>query len=84
MNLNDTPSAGPLLASDLHRITVMCLPCNGDCVQGCCKATYRQAAEACTELGHEDDPYDGTAVIRGLFSALAITAILAAVVVALV
>jgi hypothetical protein len=80
VNLNDTPSAGPLVAADMHRVTVMHA---GLDYQGR-HQTRPMPAEACTELGHEDDPYDGTAVIRGLFSALAITAILAAVVVALV
>lgn len=79
-NLNDTPSAGPLTAADLHRVTLLPTGCD---MQGR-YATRPMPAEACTEIGAEPDPYDGTAVIRGLMSAAGITAILAAVVVALI
>ncbi len=71
---------GPLLASDLHRVTLVCPPCTGLCNQG--RDCHPQAAEACTEIG-ADDPYDGTQVFRGLASAIAITAILAGLVLAL-
>ena len=80
-NLN-TPQIvrGPLLAHELHRVTVVCPPCTGDCNQGR-QCAANTPAECCTELGADD--YDGTAVFRGLFSAVAITAILAGVVLAL-
>ena len=81
MNLN-TPQIvrGPLLAHEMHRVTVVCPPCTGDCNQGR-QCAANTPAEACTELGADD--YDCTAVFRGMFSAVAITAILAGVVVAL-
>jgi hypothetical protein len=37
-------------------------------------------AEACTDIGAESDPYDDTALIRGLMSAIGITAVIAAIV----
>jgi hypothetical protein len=79
MNLN-TPQIvrGPLLASEMHRVTLVCPPCTGECNQG--RDCHPQAAEACTELGCDPDPYDGTGVIRGLFSAIGITAVIAAIV----
>ena len=65
MNLNDTPTAGPLTAADLdearaystgriyrlHRVTV-CPPCHGECNQGrMCNA------ESCApEGGEHHDP----------------------------
>ena len=80
VNLQDTPSAGPLVAADMHRVTVM--PAGLD-YQGR-QQTRPIPAEACTEIGADGrDDYDGTAVFRGLFSAVAITAILAGVVMAL-
>ncbi len=74
-------STGPLVAADLHRVTLVCPPCTGLCNQG--RDCHPQAAEACTEIGADPDPYDGTQVFRGLFSAVAITAILAGLVLAL-
>jgi hypothetical protein len=59
---------GPLLASEMHRVTV---------IDG-----QPQAAECCTDIGVDD--YDGTGVFRGLASAILITAICAAVVLALI
>jgi hypothetical protein len=74
---------GPLLAHEMHRVTVVCPPCTGDCRQGR-QCAANTPAEACTEIGADSwDDYDGTAVFRGLFSAVAITAILAGVVMAL-
>ena len=75
---------GPLLASDLHRVTIIGRDsCTGDCETHAGCRCFIQAAEACTEIGADPDPYDGTAVIRGLMSAIGITALLACVVLAL-
>ena len=83
MNLN-TPAIirGPLLAHELHRVTVVCPPCTGDCNQGR-QCAANTPAECCTELGADPDPYDGTALVRGLFSAIGITSVIAAVVMVL-
>jgi hypothetical protein len=88
-NLN-TPSItrGPLLAHEMHRVTVM--PAGLD-QQGrhytrewpdTIPTDYGDLhpAEACTDVGIDPDPYEGTHVIRGLLSAIAITAICAAVI----
>ena len=85
MNLN-TPQIvrGPLLASDLHRVTIIGRDtCSGTCETHAGCNCHPIAAECCTEIGADPDPYDGTAVIRGLFSAIGITALLACVVLAL-
>lgn len=74
---------GPLLAHELHRVTVVCPPCTGDCNQGR-QCAANTPAECCTEIGCDPDPYDGTQVFRGLASAIAITAILAGAVMALI
>ena len=73
---------GPLLAHELHRVTLVCPPCTGDCNQGR-QCAANTPAEACTDIGCDPDPYDGNAVFRGLFSAIAITAVLAGLVLAL-
>lgn len=67
---------GPLLASEMHRVTVMDPHGNQwpDTIP-------TQPAECCTELGAEPDPYDGTRLFRGLFSAIGITALIAGVVI---
>lgn len=67
---------GPLMAHELRRVTVVCPPCTGDCNQGR-QCAANTPAECCTHFGHEDDPYDGTALVRGLMSAIGITALLA-------
>lgn len=86
-NLNSPAiKRGPLLASDMHRVTVM--PAGLD-QQG--RYEVREwpdtiptmPAECCTEVGHDDDPYDGTRLVRGLLSAVGITAIIAAAVIVL-
>jgi hypothetical protein len=87
MNLNHPSiTRGPLLSHEMHRITVLPAGCDQ---QG--RHETRQwpdtiptdhaplPAECCTELG-ADDPYDGTQVVRGLMSAIAITAVIAAIV----
>jgi hypothetical protein len=80
MNLNSPAIIrGPLLKHEMHRVTVVCPPCTGECNQGRQCAANRPA-EACTDIGADPDPYDGTAVIRGLFSAIGITAVIAAIV----
>jgi hypothetical protein len=82
----DTPSAGKLTAADFKPVPAGCgqqrwperrvnwpdtIPTDyGDL----------HPAEACTEVGIDPDPYEGTHVIRGLLSAIGITALLAAVV----
>ena len=69
---------GPLLAHELRRVTIIGRDtCDGACETqaGCnCRPI---AAECCTELGADPDPYDGTALVRGLMSAIGITALLA-------
>jgi hypothetical protein len=70
---------GPLLAHEMHRVTVVCPPCTGECNQGR-QCAANTPAEACTDIGADPDPYDGTAVIRGLMSAIGITAVIAAIV----
>ena len=64
--------------------------CDGSCeTAGGCRCCFPDTvpvlgflhpAEACTDIGADPDPYDGTAVIRGLMSAIGITAVIAAVV----
>ena len=81
MNNLNHPSIvrGPLLASEMHRVTVVCPPCTGECNQGR-QCAANTPAEACTDIGAESDPYDDTALIRGLMSAIGITAVIAAIV----
>ena len=95
-NLNSPAiKRGPLLAHEMHRVTVMPrrfepgqVAADDDIEAGWIGSRFLdtvpvQPAECCTEIGHEEDPYDGTALVRGLFSAIGITAVIAAVVVAL-
>jgi hypothetical protein len=80
-NLNSPAiKRGPLLASEMHRVTV--LPAGLDQqgryqVRDWPDTVPTQPAECCTELGADPDPYDGTALVRGLMSAIGITALLA-------
>ena len=92
MNLNSPAiTRGPLLSHEMHRITVISRDnCDGSCeTAGGCRCCFPDTvpvlgflhpAEACTDIGADPDPYDGTGVIRGLMSAIGITAVLAAVV----
>ncbi len=70
-NLN-TPAiyTGPLTASDLADWRESHNCCNGNCAQGR-QCPMRNAAEACTEVGHEDDDFGA---FYGLKSAVLITA----------
>jgi hypothetical protein len=81
----DTPSGGPLTADDFKPVPA-----------GCGQQRWPERrvnwpdtvptdhapmpAEACTDIGAESDPYDDTALIRGLMSAIGITAVIAAIV----
>lgn len=79
----DTPSGGKLSASDFKPVPAGCGQYRWPERRANWPDTVPvQPAEACTELG-ADDPYDGTQVVRGLFSAIAITAMLAVLVLAL-
>lgn len=72
-NLNSPAiKRGPLLASEMRRVTVM----DPHGIQWP-DTVPTQPAECCTELGADPDPYDGTALVRGLMSAIGITALLA-------
>ena len=81
---------GPLLKHEMHRVTIIGRDtCDGSCeTAGGCRCFpdtvpvlgFLHPAEACTDIGADPDPYDGTAVIRGLFSAIGITAVIAAIV----
>lgn len=61
----------------LHRATqVQCPPCHGQCDQG--RACNAQGASASSELLEDADPYDETALVRGVLSAIGIVAVVAA------
>jgi len=55
---------------------VQCPPCHGQCDQG--RACNAQGASASSELLEDADPYDETALVRGVLSAIGIVAVVAA------
>jgi hypothetical protein len=70
INLQDTPSGGPLTADDLARYRAMhraYIPTGCD-QQG----RYLQAAEACTDLGADDDLACASGIVRAVLWSLAI------------
>jgi hypothetical protein len=71
MNLNDTPSGGPITAEDLARYRALhraYIPAGCD-QQG----RHPQAAEACTDMGVADDDLAcASGIVRALLWSLAI------------
>ena len=56
-----------------------CQPCNGHCDQGrACPAAPPRPAEACTDVGADDERDDGMGTVRGLMWGLPISAALVA------
>ncbi len=74
MNLNDTPSGGPLTAADLARYRAMHRPyIPSGCDQ---QGRHPQAAEACTDVGVDDDDLAcASGIVRALVWSLAIYAV---------
>ena len=75
INLQDTPSGGPLTADDLARYRALHRPY---IPQGCDQqGRHPQAAEACTEVGDDDDDLAcATGLVRAVQWSLAIYAAL--------
>jgi hypothetical protein len=73
MNLNDTPSGGPLTAADLARYRALHRPyIPSGCDQ---QGRHPQAAEACTDMGVSDDALAAASgIVRALLWSLAIYA----------
>ena len=73
INLQDTPSGGPLTADDLARYRAMhraYIPAGCD-QQG----RQPQAAEACTDLGADDDLAAASGIVRAVLWSLALYAV---------
>jgi hypothetical protein len=73
VNLQDTPSAGPLTADDLARYRALhraYIPAGCD-QQG----RHPQAAEACTDLGADDDLACAGGIVRAVLWSLALYAV---------
>lgn len=72
MNMNDTPSAGPLTAADLARYRALHRP---HVPLGCDQqGRHPQAAEACTDMGADPDDDDlacASGIVRGVIWSLA-------------
>ena len=71
INLQDTPSGGPLTADDLARYRALHRPY---IPQGCDQqGRHPQAAEACTEVGADDDDLAcATGLVRAVIWSVAI------------
>ena len=77
-NVQDTPSAGPLTAEDLARYRALHRPY---IPAGCDQQGRLQPAEACTEVGADDDDLAcATGIVRAVCWSLAIWAVGALVV----
>jgi hypothetical protein len=73
INLQDTPSGGPLTADDLARYRALHRPyIPTGCTQ---QGRYPQAAEACTDLGADDDLACASGIVRAVIWSLAFWAV---------